>query len=969
MQPIFFCLILAILALAPARAGAADSTDGSLDYSVAAWDRNSGLPTGGITALMAAADGSIWVGMDSGLFRFDGLRFVRVGDSRSVTHLKAARDGSIWVALGDGSISRIKVGQTTRFDQSNGLPGVPATALFEDTDGLIWVGTRRGLYALTGNRWELSTAQGLPESPRVTGATVDRQGNVLLSTNNTLFRRDRGTNAFVQLAAFDTPGSANGICSVTPDRVYVTDPSAGFAVVGRAGGPTSPSRSVGLRILCDKRDNVWIGTGGGGLWRIPPVTSASSGPRVITGMLGEIANALAEDDRGNIWVGTPAGLTRLTPNPMVRLADLGVSTAIEATEDGHLWVGSLDGLIELVASGSGVREYQRRLPGLRIRALHADRRGALWIGSERGIARLDVATRTITEVPTGDRPLRQVDSISSGMSGDIWIADGDQGVLRWNGTQLTRVPLPFDLRENQVNVVHVDRAGRVWLALERGVAVIQVDGRADVFLDAGRGHAGRRSRSIMEDSRGVIWIGGIDSLAWFSGERHHVVTQADGFPIDVVKGLEEDATGDLWIAADAAIVHVSRAEFDRVEKGDRSTAVHYSQYDPVDGAGVPRLLGDRSVTKAPNGMLWFITGNGITGIDPRLPSFNDATVPQASVVTALADGTALDLAAGSHFSSRTRAVQIDYSALDTSSPHRTRFRYRLRGFDDKWQDAGARLTAFYTNLPPGQYDFEVTASNQINVWGAPTAAWRFSVDPVFYQTRWFPLACAGLVALAGWGIWRLRLAQVRQQFNIVLGERVRLSREIHDTLLQSLVGVAVQCEVLARDVEKHPGNARETLTRLRRQVEGHIREFRQAVSDLRAERDDFISALRTAGETAERTAGVQFDLVVRGRPRQSPEEVERQLIKIAREAVSNAARHSRARSISVEVGYDESSLRLAVRDDGLGFDPDTSVSLAEGHCGLTTMRERAAEIGARLSISSAFGQGTQVEAIVPLSPA
>jgi signal transduction histidine kinase len=188
-------------------------------------------------------------------------------------------------------------------------------------------------------------------------------------------------------------------------------------------------------------------------------------------------------------------------------------------------------------------------------------------------------------------------------------------------------------------------------------------------------------------------------------------------------------------------------------------------------------------------------------------------------------------------------------------------------------------------------------------------------------------------------------------------------------LLQSLVGVAVQCEVLARDVEKHPGTARETLIRLRRQVEGHIREFRQAVSDLRAERDDFISALRTAGETAERTAGVQFDLVVRGRPRPSPEEVERQLIKIAREAVSNAARHARAKSISVEVGYDESTLRLAVKDDGLGFDPAESVSLAEGHCGLTTMKERAAEIGARLSISSAFGQGTQIEAIVPLSPA
>jgi ligand-binding sensor domain-containing protein len=962
--------LLALLALLPAAAArAAEDADESLNYRVASWDRNNGLPSGGITALMAAADGPLWVGMDIGLYRFDGLRFRRVdGSGTAVTHLKAGGDGSVWVALADGSVTRILDGRMTRFDHRHGLPGIAASALVEDDQHRLWLGTRRGLYLLDGERWVRSTPAGLPENLQVNGAAIDRHGNMLVSANNVLYRRTAGSRAFAQLATFDVPGSANGICSTTPDRVYITDPTRGFAVIGSPGGPASPSRSVGLRLLCDRNNNVWVGTGGRGLWRIPP--TAGSGPaHVLTGLLGELASSLAEDDRGNIWVGTPAGLTRLSPNPMVRLADLGVSTATVTTPDGHLWVGTLDGLVELIPSTSGVKESQRYLPGLRIRALHVDRSG-IWIGSERGVARLDLTTRSVTPLAATDTPLLQVDSVSSGAGGDLWIADGDRGLHRWNGSRLTPVTLPFNVRENPVNAVHVDRSSNVWLALERGVAVIRESGRIEVFPDAGSGRAARRSRSIIEDSRGIIWVGGVDSLVWFGTDGHHVVTQADGFPVDFVKGLGEDAAGDIWIAGDAAIVRIGRSEFERSrESASRPVAVRYTSFDAADGAGVPRLLGDRAVTRAPNGVLWFITGNGITGIDPRLPSFHNTAVPVASIVGALADGKPLDSLEQTRFPSRTRSVQIDYSALNIDSPHRTRFRYRLRGFDDTWQDAGARLTAFYTNLPPGQYAFEVAASNEVNEWGAPTGTWLFYVEPAFYQTAWFPLACAGLLAFTGWGIWRFRLAQVRKQFGIVLGERVRLSREIHDTLLQSLVGVAIQCEVLAKDVERSPGGARESLLRLRRQVESHIREFRQAVSDLRAERDDFISSIRAAGETAERLSGVQFDLVVRGRPRPSPEEVERQLIKIAREAVSNAARHAQASNISVEVGYEDSSLRLRVRDDGRGFDPDESLHIAEGHCGLTSMKERAVEIGARLSISSAFGQGTQVEAVVPLSPA
>ncbi len=953
----------------PGVAAAADPIDGSLDYTVVSWDRGGGLPEGGITALMAARDRALWVGMDSGLYRFDGLRFVREASiDGAVTHLKDTRDGAVWVALADGRLARIAGARTSLYDTRHGLPTISATALVEDRQGQLWLGTRRGLYTFVDERWVGVTPEGLPAPMGVTGAAIDRDGRVLIAANSRLYRRDMGSATFAPLATLDTPGTATGICATGPDQIYVTDPIRGFAVIGRAGGPESPTRSIGLRVLCDASNNVWVGTGGAGLWRIPPSTDPSAA-RVVTGMLGELASSLAEDARGNIWVGSPAGLTRLTPNPMARLADLGVSTAIESTLDGHLWVGTFDGLIELVNLAGGIREHRRFLPAVRVRALHASA-SYLWVASEQGLARVDLLNRQVTPVATGVPVLRQIDSLSSDARGTLWIADAEQGLFTWNGRTLAPVTLPFRVGENPVNSLHVDRRGRTWLALERGVAVVHPDGRLVVHDEAGRGRASRRSRSILEDSTGAVWIGGIDSLAWFSDDAHRVFHQADGFPVDFVKGLGEGPGGDLWFAGDAAIVRISRAELQRVLGGGRRPfQVQFSLFGAADGAGVPRLLGDRSVTRAPNGILWFITGNGVTGIDPTLPAFGEAAVPVASVVGAIVDGRALETHAEGRLASSTRAVQIDYSALNIESPHRTRFRYRLRGFDDAWQDAGTRMTAFFTNLPVGRYEFEVAASNQINAWADPTARWSFEVEPAFYQTSWFPVLCVGLVALSGWGVWRYRLAQVQKQFNIVLGERVRLSREIHDTLLQSLVGVAVQCEVLAKDVERRPSEARDTLVRLRRQVEGHIREFRQAVSDLRAERDDFIAAIRDAGETAQRMSGAQFELVVRGRPRPSTGDIERHLLKIAREAVTNAARHARARAISVEVGYEDTLLRLRIKDDGRGFNPDSSTRADDGHCGLVSMQERAAEIGARFSISSTFGQGTEVEAVVPLSPA
>jgi signal transduction histidine kinase len=211
---------------------------------------------------------------------------------------------------------------------------------------------------------------------------------------------------------------------------------------------------------------------------------------------------------------------------------------------------------------------------------------------------------------------------------------------------------------------------------------------------------------------------------------------------------------------------------------------------------------------------------------------------------------------------------------------------------------------------------------------------------------------------------------MKRQFSLALAERARLSREIHDTLLQSLVGVALQFDGIANALGPSSIGAREQLTRIRRQVEAYIREARQSIWDLRSpvlETHDLAAAL---GAFARETIGdkpIRFTSVVTGDDAVRPPKVDNQLLRIGQEAITNAVRHANPRRIHLEITFGSEAVTLRVEDDGRGFQGNRSAVDEDSHYGLTTMRERAEELGGTFSINSAAGKGTSIEAIVPLS--
>jgi signal transduction histidine kinase len=313
-------------------------------------------------------------------------------------------------------------------------------------------------------------------------------------------------------------------------------------------------------------------------------------------------------------------------------------------------------------------------------------------------------------------------------------------------------------------------------------------------------------------------------------------------------------------------------------------------------------------------------------------------------------------------------LRFEYTAPMMAGAAKVRFRYRLDGFDADWIDAGARRQAFYTNLSPGSYRFRV-AAHVNGLWTDSDEVVDVSIAPRFYQTYWFLFGCTVAVVLITGILLQLRLRNARKRFALVLAERVRIARELHDTLLQGLIGVGLQCKVIADKVKSEPDSAISRLEWMQGTVELYIRDARESIRGLRSsilKEDDLPTVLRRFGESVVAGTPARFEVVVTGKPRVFPADVTEQLVRVAQEALTNAVRHGDPRCVHLEIEYQRDAVEIHVHDDGCGFDPADPAVAPHDHWGLASMHERAVQIQGKLTVTSRRGQGTAVDLVVAL---
>jgi ligand-binding sensor domain-containing protein/signal transduction histidine kinase len=965
---------IALLAESPATGGSAPAPP---DYGLAVWAVEKGQPPGDVFAIAQDTDGYLWLGSPNGLHRFDGARFTPWTaihpesplPSGPIHALVGAPDGSLWVGLGGGGgVVRILRGQLTKYNTADGAPpGV--TAMIQDRQGAIWVAARRGVFRFAHDRWTLMTEADGFNGGETFSVFEDRSGRLWAGTAAGVYRRTKDRFELVDAAS-------NNVQSLTEDAagdIWVSD---SIEIVKKLSTHTSPrhGREIRLpagawRLMLDSRNQIWAAAFGGGLLRVsnPLAPSPTIERFEYEHRLPGSPRSLYEDREGNIWVGMRGGLIRLSARSFSSVAleglnNDGVHTAAVG-RDGSVWVATGHGLNRF--SGTEHQSYSVA----QTLALHSDANGDLWIAGGQKITRFRNQRFEPVAVPTSIATSR-VMALTTDARRTVWFCTALKGVMSWDGQAVSRFEEQKNIAGKGCQSIYTDKQGRVWIGLTSGGAAFYENGAFRSFDDKD-GLAGGTVLAIIEDQHGAIWLSATGGVSRYENGRITTLTQANAPLTDLVPVLVEDLEGYIWVGVNsgAAMIRFHPGEVDRVA-GSPTHQVEYNLYDETDGMQQGSQTWQSGVggVRGPDGRLWVATGVGMTLIDPRhLPPTHRPPPPRIEGV--IADGRRVAPTRNLSFPSRTSTVRIEFGTVSLSSASKLRYRYMLEGVDDDWVYAGGVRDATYASIPSGDYRFRV--STTANGEWTEAARWEFGVAAPFYRTPVFVTTSILGIGLVLTTAWWLRLRAVRNQYALVFAERARVSREIHDTLLQSLAAIGVELETIATELDPAQTPARDGLRRLRRQIGHCLREARESILELRhqsMEPRGLVDALRQLAENTTRSKRVHTEFSIAGRARPCSADADRQLLRIAQESVSNAVRHGRATNVHITLAFETDRVVLTVTDDGCGFEPgDHEAAPAAGeHLGLLTMRERAARIRGQLAIVSRPGHGTTIETSAPV---
>jgi signal transduction histidine kinase/streptogramin lyase len=635
---------------------------------------------------------------------------------------------------------------------------------------------------------------------------------------------------------------------------------------------------------------------------------------------------------------------------------------------GNVWVGTLDaGLARFDGHRFSSITTQQGLPSNSIYALTEDRDGALWVGTDHGLARLreEAIDRSFTV-----RDGLSSDSIRSlfcDKTGVLWIGT-DSGICVLRGGRFEPVPLG-----PQSAIVALGQFGdAIIAATENHGTVIVSDAAASSkqSLPTEATQAGVNADAFFTDRDGLLWIGatgGGGGLRLVDGQKLSSFTTSDGLFDDDIYGIVADDQDRLWMACSKGIFWVNRDELRRFAAGKLQHVVS-NPFSPTEALRTIECKPgvQPCACRTADGHLWFSTIRGVIVVDSN--HLDRKLGPAPAVIEETIVNGQDELPVGiAAMPPGIKNIQFRYTGLSYLSPTRINFRYQLEGFDKEWIDAGTRRDAFYTNLPPRTYTFRVAAANVDGSFSEPVSV-SFALAAHYYQQAWFWPACAAIAGLLAWLVYRWRLRLVRHRLDAIMNERSRIARELHDTLLQGFSGVTMEMQAVAARLPPQ-SSERAALSEIITDAGNAMREARRSVAGLRAApqqqgQASLAAALREAARQIVEPTDIRLDLDVEPAPTGLPAEIEYHLLRIGTEAVTNATKHSGARSIEVVLKHVGSRVNLRVRDDGRGFRENGNGS-ETGHYGIIGMRERASQIGADFELDTRPGHGTTVNVIVP----
>lgn len=974
--------------------------------------------------------GFLWFATQFGLDRFDGYTFKTFrhepGNKNSlacsnVRTLFKDHAGTLWVAC-DESLDRYDPQKETfthfplsRSGSSGNL--VDITSIQEDNHHLLWITTHSGLFNFnpaTGATHHFEHKSNDPSTLNSNNADYIAQDDAQFSwiaAGKELDRFDRNSGKVTLHVSFATPHTILGIHKDATGLTWITRTDPGCAVAQldlsqrilkclhlRIGNATINMHGGAYSMFEDRDGRMWFATAEDGLMELDRTSDqivryknmqtddwslrsnsiqfvmqdrngnmwaalhtggidkfSLTDPKIQTftqkqgNLAGSLVTSLYEDHAGILWVGSFGALNRIDRMRGKNTIALGPNVKGEVflsmIEDpqGRLLAGTYrDGIRQLDPKTGHFMHLLQPIVSpdvakFPVTRLLFDHRGTLWAATRDGLVKIDPHTGEPLLFTPGHGPVDFSD-IKEDSLGLLWLS-GSSGLhsfdpaTRTFQTYANAGDKPGQISDNHTNFVHIDRKGNIWVGTQNGLA--ELDRTTDKFTN---------------------------------------YYQADGLPGNVIGGILEDKRGQLWLGTNHGLSRLN-------PETHRFTTVYVG-----DGITEPDLTGWSACFESTDGEMFF---GGYGGAIAFLPSqfTNDTLSPPVVLTDLQVDGASVSPATGSPLSTSIsyahsvtlrhsqRVFSLEFSALSFSDPSHTRYRYMLDGINKTWHYASSsERIATYTTLPSGHYVFHAQASTNSSPWSAPGAILMIRILPPWWSTWWFRCIYIIFVLTLGWTAYRLRLDALSKALALRLearaDERTRLSRELHDTLMQTIEASRMIADY-ASNRQSDPVQHRLALEQLSTWLERASNQGRLAMRTLRASatsKSDLYFDLRRFIEECDRRQDIDIAFPPPPSSRLLRPLVHEEVVHIACEAIRNACAHANATRIEIQLAFN-SDFSLCIRDNGKGMSQLVATHGREGHYGLRGMRERASQIGARFSLESYPGKGTVISLRVPKAAA
>ena len=865
------------------------------------------------------------------------------------------------------------------YGEKDGLPSGTVAQIEQAPDGTVLTVARGRLLELHGGRWtELAAARSL--SGYVTQLAFDQFRTLWVLTSKGVWKLSSSNGQFVKTGQ---TGSENGWFSKAPDgSLWIDIAPNGKNLLQRLSSPISRDSPAELspieagNFLVDSEDCIWMGTGHG-LFRINPSlqgTNEGTQPRLIKnsnleffthtdGLSAMDVGPLLEDRLGDIWAGTSAGLDRFRKPTLKRFVDRPIEepAVLAQCPGGELWLEEFSFALRSIKDGIVIDHGKRLQP----HSAHCDQTNSIWIAARDGLFVIRNNELHHVPIPDGIPPpfTREVVGDNEHL---LYVLFARNGIWRLTDGSWSRIQeTGFD---NQPFTLFMDQKKQLWTGSIDGRVALLKQQSVQTFAADPSNPLGL-VQAFLESTLGLL-VGGTNGIAVVRNGSLQTLSRPDDPVIKGVSGLLQAKNGDIWINGLHGIARIPESELrDAIASSDYE--MHSELYSQAGLSGPSAQATELpSAVANPNGTFWFSTSGGVASVDPET-IHKSTTAPILCELATTVDGK--DLSEGRRINPGYHTVRIRYFGTYLTAPQKVTYRYRLLGADQDWQEVGDRTEAVYTGLRPGHYTFSVAASNGEGVWTEADNSIEFTVLPAYYQRRSFFLACVLVAAILIWIAYRTRVrsiaSAIRGQEMVRADERIRIARDLHDTLMQGIQALILQLSVTAKGLPEG-SRSRSSMEATLGSADRLVLEGRNRMRTLRARnltQEEFTCSLRLTASELNQKHEICFSLMTTG---QRVDDVDGlmwgELLYIGREAITNSFRHSCATEIAVTLDCVPKHAVLKMADNGIGFSPDTySRDSTNGHWGFQGMQERAYAIGAVFKCASETGRGTEITVVVP----